>query len=146
MVGEDCSLIDASYVRELGILSLFLADSEGCRAMNIDVATGRQTDKYGDYFIYPFKDGRTLIGAVDKDVEVIEAYGYMDTSGKPVQEPVYYDASCFFDGYAAVSKYTADEGAKFGYIDSDGNVAYPFELKYADIFSDGAAIVQTEDG
>ena len=146
MVGEDCSLIDASYVRELGILSLFLADSEGCRAMNIDVATGRQTDKYGDYFIYPFKDGRTLIGAVDKDVEVIEAYGYMDTSGKLVQEPVYYDASCFFDGYAAVSKYTADEGAKFGYIDSDGNVAYPFELKYADIFSDGAAIVQTEDG
>ncbi len=140
----DHNVVDASYVKEFGIFSLLLIGDEGYSVMNIDVATGRRTDKYGDYFIYPFKEGRAMIGVAGENVD-IDAYGFMDTSGKVILEPVYYDATPFYDGYAAVHSNSEKTGYKDGYIDTNGNPMYTDELWLAMPFENGAALVHSSN-
>ncbi len=80
--------------------------------------------------VWPFFEGMAVIVTDD------EKYGFMDTSGKIVVEPIYEDANNFSDGLAYVCK---DE--KFGFIDKTGQLVIPLIYDNACNFSEGLAQV-----
>lgn len=64
-------------------------------------------------------------------------WGYFNTSGLVIIEPVYNFTGGFYDNLALVSK-----DNKFGYINNIGKLIIPFIYDYASNFEDGEAIVQ----
>jgi len=70
-------------------------------------------------------------------------YGYVDTTGRWIQEPAFAYAGSFFDGMAAVMYPNTD---KWGFLDASGKVALkPFyQSKNVECFQDG--ILVGEDG
>ena len=64
-------------------------------------------------------------------------YGFTDTSGKVVIEPVYDDAESFQEGYALVEKNNV-----YGYINKVGRVKIDFTYEDASSFFQQAAIVR----
>jgi len=68
-------------------------------------------------------------------------WGYMNREGKVVIEPRYDDASCFFEGLAAVKL-----GDKWGYVDRRGMLVIPAQFAMAGRFSSGrAAVIRRSD-
>lgn len=63
-------------------------------------------------------------------------YGAVDNNGKIVIMPFYKNRFTFNEGYAAVSN-----GNKFGFINRQGKVVYPFTLDSATNFKNGEATV-----
>ena len=78
-----------------------------------------------NFFFLPFKEGKL--------------WGYINEFGKEMIEPIYDDASFFFDGFASVA-----QKGNYGYISKSGNVAINFRYKDAEAFHNGYAIVMKD--
>ena len=86
--------------------------------------TTAQEEKLEIYSIGDFQSGLAVICTST-------GYGYIDTNGKIVIDPIYEEAYNFdfFDGkYIAVAK----KNGKYGYIDNDGNIVIDFQYDSAD--------------
>ncbi|MBR5532935.1 MAG: WG repeat-containing protein [Bacteroidales bacterium] len=68
-------------------------------------------------------------------------YGFANTSGEKVIMPLYYDATSFSEGLAAVK----GVDGKWGYIDKNGVVIIPANFDVAKIFVNERAVVAIED-
>lgn len=64
-------------------------------------------------------------------------YGFANTLGEKVIQPIYYDATCFGEGLAAVKGLDN----KWGYIDKTGTVIIPANFDGAKIFNGDRAVV-----
>ncbi len=134
-------LRDASYVKEFGILSCWLMDAEHNNVfVNIDMATGKRTDRFGDLFIHPFSCGLTMFAWVEEDNSVW--YAYATPAGETVTTVAYSVARPFFDGYAAVvEEYSSRE---YMYIDVNGKEVFTSDninRFYNSDFQNGVAVV-----
>jgi hypothetical protein len=106
-------------------------DVTGKAAFPADVP-GLDPESYS-YASFFFHDGMVRI-AID------DAYGYLDTDGKLVIEPVYEEAADFSGGLACVSV-----AGKWGYIDRSGALLIQPQFDYAGDFYEGLAYVETGD-
>ena len=88
--------------------------------------------KYSE--VYPFREGLAIVGKYGK-------YGYIDTDGEEIVEPIYEFVMPFSEGLAAVKN---DSG--WGFIDSRGTWVIPPRFKSAESFEDGLAWVGTDEG
>ena len=85
-----------------------------------------------------------MYGAEGSDLSVLVIqqggkYGYIDTEGNILIEPIYEDARPFFEGLAAVRLHS-----EYGYIDNNGQTVIPFQFADALDFHDGKAAVGTK--
>lgn len=71
-----------------------------------------------------------------------EHWGYLDKNGKEIINPVYYEASGFTSGLAAV----ADSTEYYGFINEKGRVVIPFIYISAHPFSEGLALACDSSG
>lgn len=114
--------------------------------------------RYG--FARPFSEGRAVVGEgawVEKELaeeyknsslkyEFQGKFGFIDTRGDSVTEPVYEEAYSFRNGLAPVAK-AGKYYLKWGYIDPAGAEKIPFDYYAADPFSeDGYATVSRISG
>lgn len=67
-------------------------------------------------------------------------YGFANILGEKVIQPIYYDATCFSEGLAAVKGLDN----KWGYIDKTGSVIVPATFDEAKIFIGDRAVVSAE--
>lgn len=109
-------------------------------------------------FARTFSEGLTVIGK-GSWIELSEEYknskpkyefqgtfGFIDTLGNNVTEPVYEEAYSFRNGLAPVAR-AGKYYLKWGYIDSSGAERIPFDYYAADPFSDdGYAVVSRISG
>lgn len=77
------------------------------------------------------KDFSEGLAAVKKDGK----WGFIDTEGTVVIQPIYHAANSFSEGLAAVQM-----NGRWGYVDTKGNVVIPFTLSSTYAFSEGLAV------
>ncbi len=85
--------------------------------------------------IFPIPSGFTLRGYSD-GVLLLEhngMYGFMNTSGDWIAQPIYSYAEAFHEGLAVLK--TAD--GRYGMIDTAGNIVLPFAYSHLSSVSDG---------
>ena len=94
------------------------------------------------YIWSEFSDGmaRTALSTTERPGYCCK-YGYIDTTGRMVVEPQYWEAKDFAEGLAAVKM-----GDRWGYIDREGRTALAPQWLAADNFSEGLAGVCTQSG
>jgi len=68
-------------------------------------------------------------------------YGFMDTTGAWIAEPIYEYAEAFHEGLGVLM--TPD--GRYGMIDTDGNIVLPFAYKHISSCSDGLIAAYTEE-
>ena len=73
-------------------------------------------------------------------VKAGDKWGYVNTEGKFLINPQFYDAAWFIEGLAQVS----NEEGKFGYINPKGELAIPYQFVSTTPFSEGLACVVSE--
>ncbi len=100
-----------------------IADSEG----NVIVKP-----KYREIGL--FSEGLAYFQEDDKDRSK-RKFGYLDTNGKEIIEPVFSQATDFSDGMAGVLK------GRWGFVDKSGKLVIPHKYRTMLPFSDGKAVV-----
>lgn len=104
-----------------------------------DYNTGKVVIQATYNLAYDFSEGAAAV--VITDASGIEKYGFIDTTGKYIVEPVYDWAGAFHGGLAPVVK-----DGKAGFIDKKGDVKIPFDYSKAGNFCGGLAPVLSPDG
>jgi len=66
---------------------------------------------------------------------------FFDATGRQLTDFEFADALDFSEGLAVAGRRTEDYGSRWGFVDTDANVAIPFEFSSARSFSEGLAAV-----
>ena len=87
-----------------------------------------------DYELKGYSDGVLLL---EKD----GVFGFMDTTGAWIAEPIYTYAEAFYEGLAVLK--TSD--GRYGMIDTEGNIVLPFGYEYISSCSDGVVAAYSDE-
>ena len=87
-----------------------------------------------DYELNGYSDGILLL---EKD----GVFGFMDTTGAWIAEPIYTYAEAFYEGLAVLK--TAD--GRYGLIDTNGNIVLPFGYEHISSCSDGVVVAYSDE-
>lgn len=92
---------------------------------------------------FPIPSGFELCGYSDGMLllEHNGMYGFMNTSGDWIAQPIYSYAEAFHEGLAVLA--TAD--GRYGMIDTEGNIVLPFAYKHLSSVSDGIIAAFSDD-
>jgi len=85
-----------------------------------------------------YKRGQNLIAFYDKDKH---KYGYKNTDGQIIIEPVFYRAKDFSEGLGAIS----NEDGKWGFIEYSGNIVIDYHYSNVSKFSEGLVCIKTSN-